>query len=81
MIKFETVNELTLKVSCDAPGTQLFTKVGAWIGGEYYGGRNYRFEKRLLGPESGVAAAALNQVLRRITGENLPLTEVKFNGP
>lgn len=29
MLKFETLNELTLKVTVDAPGTQLFTKVGA----------------------------------------------------
>lgn len=81
MLKFETLNELTLKVTVDAPGTQLFTKVGAWVGGECYGGRNYRFEKRLLGPEGNPIQAAVGQVFRRFTGENIPLTEVKFNGP
>lgn len=81
MLKFETLNELTLKVTVDSPGTQLFTKVGAWVGGECYGGRNYRFEKRLLGPEGNPIQAAVGQVFRRFTGENLPLTEVKFNGP
>lgn len=81
MLKFETINELTLKVQVDAPGTKLFTKVGAWVGGECYGGRNYKFEKRLLGPEGNAAQALMGQVMRRITGENLPLTEVVFNGP
>lgn len=75
MIKFETVNELTLKVSCDVPGTQLFTKVGAWIGGECIGQKNYRFEKVLLGPDGGKNAvqAIAGQLMRRFTGENLPL--------
>ena len=81
MVKFETVNELTLKVTCEGPGVQVFTKVGAWIGGESYGGRNYKFEKRLLGPEGSVVQAAVGRVIRGFTGENLPLTEIKFNGP
>ena len=72
---------MTLKVTVDAPGNQLFTKVGAWVGGESYGGRNYRFEKRLLGPEGNAVQAAVGQVFRRFSGENLTLTEVKFNGP
>lgn len=83
MVKLETVNELTLKVTCEGPGVQVFTKVGAWIGGESYGGRNYKFEKVLFGPEGGrnAAAAIVGQLARRITGENMPLTEIKFNGP
>lgn len=82
MIKFETLNELTLKVTCDASGgDQLFTKVGAWIGGEQYGQRNYKFEKRLLGPEGNPVQAAVGRVFRGFTGENLPLSEVKFHGP
>lgn len=82
MIKLETLNELTLKVTCDGQGgDQLFTKLGAWVGGESYGGRNYKFEKRLLGPQGNAAQALMGQIMRRITGENLPLTEVKFGGP
>ena len=39
MLTLETLNELTLKVTCDGYGT-LFTKAGAFIGGESYGGKN-----------------------------------------
>lgn len=44
MYKLETLNELTLKATCDGRG-ELFTKAGAFIGGESYGGKNYQFEK------------------------------------
>ena len=79
MISFETVNELTLKVTCrgnDVP----FTKAGAFIAGDSAGGKNYRFEKVLLGPQGNLGQAALGSILRRVTGENLPLMKVNMNG-
>ena len=45
MYKLETLNELTLKATCDGSGV-LFTKAGAFIGGECYGAKNYQFEKQ-----------------------------------
>lgn len=81
MIKLETVNELTLKATCDGNGV-LFTKAGAFIGGECYGNsKNYQFEKLLLGPQGNPVVAAVGQVLRRITAENMPLMKVKSKGP
>ena len=44
MLTFETVNELTLKVTCTGSDV-LFTKAGAFIAGENAGGKNYKFEK------------------------------------
>lgn len=79
MIKFETLNELTLKVTCNG-GEQFFTKAGAFIGGECIGNKNYQFEKCLLGPQGNPLQAALGQLGRRFTGENLPLMKVKTNG-
>lgn len=49
MLTFETINELTLKVTCTGNDV-LFTKAGAFIAGENAGGKNYRFEKVLFGP-------------------------------
>lgn len=80
MVKFETVNELTLKITCQGGGDQVFTKAGAFISGECYGRKNYQFEKVLLGPQGNPLAAALGQVARRFTGENLPLMKVKYGG-
>jgi uncharacterized protein (AIM24 family) len=80
MLKLETVNELTLKVTCQGGGDVLFTKTGAFISGECYGGKNYQFEKILLGVEGNPIQAAANQLLRRFTGENLPLTKVTMQG-
>lgn len=80
MIKFETLNELTLKVTCDTPGEHIFTKAGAFIAGECYGGKNYQFEKVLLGPQGNPVQAIMGQLGRRLTGENLPLMKVKFQG-
>lgn len=80
MIKLETVNELTLKVTCQGGGDVLFTKAGAFIAGECYGQKNYQFEKVLLGPQGNPLQAALGQLTRRFTGENLPLMKVKMNG-
>jgi len=80
MITFETVNELTLKVTCTGNDI-LFTKAGAFIGGDNPGGKNYNFEKVLLGPQNNIAQAALGQIMRRITGENIPLMKGTFHGP
>lgn len=79
MISFETVNELTLKVTCRG-NEVLFTKAGAFIAGDSAGGKNYRFEKVLLGPQGSLGQAALGSILRRVTGENLPLMKVSMNG-
>ena len=80
MIKFETINELTLKVTCQGSGDQFFTKAGAFICGENYGQKNYQFEKVLLGPQGNPLQAALGQLTRRFTGENLPLMKVPSRG-
>lgn len=78
MLTLETVNELTLKVTCTGNDV-LFTKAGAFIAGES-ATKNYRFEKVLLGPQTNLAQAALGSLLRRVTGENLPLAKVTMNG-
>ena len=44
------------------------------------GGKNYRFEKLLLGPQSNLMQAALGSLTRRVTRENLPLMKVTMNG-
>lgn len=80
MIKLETLNELTLKVTCQGGGDVLFTKAGAFISGECYGQKNYEFEKLLLGPSGNPLQAALGQLGRRFTGENLPLMKVTLRG-
>lgn len=79
MIKFETVNELTLKVTCTGSDV-LFTRAGAFIAGENAGAKNYRFEKVLLGPQNNIGQALLGQIARRMTGENMPLMKVNLNG-
>lgn len=82
MLKFEILNELTLKVTSDGNGSdQFFSKLGAWIGGECYGNQNWKFDRVLLGPEGNPMQAAIKQIFRRVTGENLPLTKVTYNGP
>lgn len=80
MIKFETINELTLKVTTTGNDV-IFTKTGAFIAGDCNGNTNYRFEKVLLGPQKSLAQAALGSLMRRVTGENIPLTKVTMNGP
>ena len=57
MLTFETINELTLKVTCTGNDV-LFTKAGAFIAGDSAGGKNYKFAKLLLGPQNGLAPAA-----------------------
>ena len=39
------------------------------------------FEKVLLGPQKSLAQAALGSLMRRVTGENIPLMKVTMNGP
>lgn len=79
MVTFETVNELALKVHA-TDNDVVFTKAGAFISGECMRGKNFQFSKVLLGPEGNAARALLNQVIRRVTCENLPLMKVEFNG-
>lgn len=79
MLTFETVNELTLKVTCTGSDV-LYAKAGAFIAGDNPGNKNYKFEKLLLGPQNNFAQAALGSLMRRVTGENLPLMKVMFSG-
>ena len=72
---FETVNELALRIRAKT-GEQVFTKAGAFICGESFGGKQYQFEKVLLGPQGNPLTAAFGQLTRRFTGENLPLMKV-----
>lgn len=78
MVTFETVNELTLRVTCQGNDV-IFTKAGAFIAGES-AVRNYRFEKVMIGPESNLGQALLGHLVRRATGENIPLMKGTLNG-
>ena len=81
MVKFETVNELSLRVTSDGNSEDvIFSKAGAFICGECYGQKNYQFEKVLLGPSGNPLQAAMGQLTRRFTGENLPLMKVTMRG-
>ncbi len=79
MLKFETLNELTLKVTCKGTD-ELIVKTGAFIGGENNGYKNYRFEKLLLGPQQDIGQALFGSIKRRVTGENIALTKVLLSG-
>lgn len=79
MAIFKTVNELALEVTMN-PGEVIFTKAGAFVGGKCMGQKNYQFEKVLLGPNGNPVQAALGQLARRITGENVPLMKVISQG-
>lgn len=79
MITFETVNELTLKVTCSGNDV-IIAKAGSFIAGDSAGGKNYKFEKLLLGPQDNFAQAALGSLIRRVSGENIPLMKVMLNG-
>ena len=79
MLTFEVINELTLKVTCEGNDT-LIAKAGAFIAGENPGGKNYTFEKMLLGPGGSIGQALLGQLVRRVAGENIPLMKVHLNG-
>ena len=78
MVVFETANELALKVTCQGNDT-IYTKAGAFIAGESPV-KNYKFEKVLLGPEGGLGQALLGSLVRRATGENIPLMKVIMSG-
>ena len=80
MIKFQVINELCLMVTCTGGNDYIFTKAGAFIGGECRGAKNYKFNKVMLGPENNIGRAILGQLARRVTGENLPLMRVEFSG-
>ena len=79
MLTFETINELTLKVTCTGNDV-MFAKAGAFIAGENPGAKNYRFEKVLLGPQNNIGQALLGSLARRVTGENIPLMKVNLSG-
>lgn len=79
MITFETINELTLKVTCQGNDV-LIAKAGAFIAGENSGPKNYKFEKLMLGPQDNFGQALIGHITRRVTGENLPLMKVNLNG-
>ena len=78
MITFETLNELTLKVTCRGSDI-LYTKAGAFIAGDSFT-KNYKFEKVLLGPQESFGRALLGSLTRRIAGENIPLMKATLNG-
>ena len=80
MIKFQVVNELCLMITSTGGGEYVFTKAGAFIGGECLGNKNYSFSKVLLGPQANMGQALLGSLARRATGENLPLMKVEFAG-
>lgn len=52
----------------------------AFIAGENTGAKNYTFEKVLFGPQNNIGQAIFGQLVRRVTGENLPLMKVNLNG-
>lgn len=79
MLNFETINELTLKVTCSGNDV-LFVKAGAFIAGENSGAKNYKFDKVLFGPQNNLGQAVLGSLVRRVAGENLPLMKVILNG-
>lgn len=79
MISFDTVNELTLRVTCTGADT-LFVRKGAFIAGENAGAKNYDFEKVILGPQQNMASAFFGQMVRRATGENIQLMKANFHG-
>lgn len=79
MLTFETVNELMLKVTCSGHDV-LYTKAGSFIAGENAGAKNYRFDKVLFGPQNSLGQAVLGSLVRRVTGENIPLMKVELNG-
>lgn len=72
MFQLEIVNELSLKATCVDGRGELFTKAGAMIG--FQG--QCKFEKVLLGPQGNAGQALMGQIMRRVTGENLPLMKV-----
>lgn len=79
MLTFETVNELMLRVTCRGRDV-LYTKAGSFIAGENAGAKNYRFDKVLFGPQNNLGQAVLGSLVRRVTGENIPLMKVELNG-
>lgn len=83
MLKFEILNELTLKVTCDgqAGNNTIFTKCGVWIGGECYDNKAWQFDRKIIGPGGNLMQAAIGAVKRKFTGESLDIVQVNFGGP
>ncbi len=79
MVDFQVLNELCLMVKCTGNDV-IYTKAGAFIAGECEGAKNFKFTKVLLGPQQNAGQAILGQIIRRVTGENLPLMKVDFSG-
>lgn len=80
MLKFQVINELCLMITCSGGNELVFTKAGAFIGGDCTGDKNYKFTKVILGPENNALQAIMGQLNRRLTGENIPLMKVEFYG-
>lgn len=76
---FETMNELSLKITMNA-GESVFTKAGAFVGGNSLRSGDYQFEKVLLGPQGNPLSQLVGHVTRRLAGENLPLMKVSAKG-
>lgn len=80
MLTFETVNELSLKVTCRGSDV-MYAKAGAYIAGDCPYGKNFTFEKMMLSPNQGnFMQAAVGSLVRRVSGESLPLMKVSFSG-
>lgn len=80
LLKFQVINELCLMITSRGGNDYVFAKAGSFIGGDCNGARNYKFTKVMLGPQKNVGRAILGQLVRRVTGENLPLMKVEFSG-
>lgn len=79
LVDFQVINELCLMVKCTGNDC-IFTKQGAFIAGECNGARNFKFTKVILGPQQNIGQAIFGQIIRRATGENLPIMKVEFSG-
>ncbi|MFP3154375.1 AIM24 family protein [Lachnospiraceae bacterium ZAX-1] len=73
---FTVLNELYCKAYVQSPRAEVFTKAGAMVA--YKG--NVKFEKVILGPQGNPLSAAMGQIGRRLTGENMPLMKCKGSG-
>lgn len=76
MFQLKTINELYCSAICQDGQGAVFSKAGAMVG---FAGR-VQFEKVLLGPQGNPLQAALGQLGRRVTGENLPLMKCRPQG-
>jgi len=74
-LNFEIQGELTCKVTGEG---SFIAKKGVMVA--YQG--DYKFEKLLIGPNNGgsMLNGLFNQVVRKVTGENIPLMKVTGSG-